>query len=87
MRIVKELLLVIVAVAVFAEDFPEEKDVLVLGKDNFDKALSSFPYTLVEFCKCISVLRKLFARALCLVTRVAETFSPLLTRCSLVRSL
>ena len=53
MKLFKEIFLVILAVAVFAEDFPEEEDVMVLGKDNFDKALETYEHILVEFCKCV----------------------------------
>ena len=53
MKLFKEVFLVILAVVVFAEDFPEEENVIVLGKDNFDRALETFEHILVEFCKCV----------------------------------
>lgn len=45
-------LLVVCALAAFAAaDIPEEEDVLVLKKSNFDEVLKTYPNVLVEFCK------------------------------------
>lgn len=46
----KFFLLCTLAVASRA-DVPEEEDVLVLKKSNFDEALKAHPNILVEFCK------------------------------------
>ena len=51
MKLVHGLILLVASVLVFGEDFPEEENVLVLGEDNFDKALEAFQHILVEFCE------------------------------------
>lgn len=40
----------------FASDIKTEENVLVLNKENFDTALNSNEYVLVEFCKYSSIL-------------------------------
>ncbi|KAA0713137.1 Protein disulfide-isomerase [Triplophysa tibetana] len=44
-----KLLIVCALAAVAAADFPEEEDVLVLKKSNFDEVLKTYPNVLVEF--------------------------------------
>lgn len=66
MKIIHGLILLVAAVVVFGEDFPEEESVLVLGEDNFDKALAAFQHVLVEFCKLIMTCHS--------VTAVTETY-------------
>lgn len=51
MKLIHGLVLLVAAVMVFSEDFPEEENVLVLGEDNFEKAIATFQHVLVEFCK------------------------------------
>lgn len=51
MKLIHGVVLLVAAVLVFSEDFPEEENVLVLGEDNFDKAIAAFQHVLVEFCK------------------------------------
>lgn len=51
MKLIHGVVLLVAAVLVFSEDFPEEENVLVLGEDNFEKALAAFQHVLVEFCK------------------------------------
>lgn len=46
-----KLLIVCALAAVAAADFPEEDDVLVLKKSNFEEVLKTYPNVLVEFCK------------------------------------
>ena len=61
MKLVHGLILLVAAVVVFGEDFPEEDSVLVLGEDNFDKALAAFQHVLVEFCKLITTCHSVTA--------------------------
>ena len=57
----KLFLLCALAVAVRPE-VPEEDDVLVLKKSNFEEALQAHPNILVEFCKCTHDTRSVSTR-------------------------
>lgn len=46
-----KLLIVCALAATITAEIPEEEDVLVLKKSNFEEALKTYPNILVEFCK------------------------------------
>lgn len=52
MTTMKVLELVLLGALAVAAGIPEEEDVLVLSKSNFEEALRAHPDMLVEFCKC-----------------------------------
>ena len=49
--IAKYLIVVYFACAVLSAEFPEEDDVLLLVKENFDDALAEHKFLLVDFCE------------------------------------
>lgn len=55
--ITNSLLILAIALTVNAGEVKKEENVWVLNKDNFQEVIQSNQFVLVEFCKCILVVK------------------------------